>query len=136
MLTHTWTKLTFERRNYLPDATLGIILLNQTLTGFNSLELPWLHNRPDVSCIPEGIYYAVKHQSPSKGPVIWIMDVPDRTWIYMHVINTILDSDGCIGPGTGLGHLFGLPAIMNSKEAFNALYDRLPDRFTVEITSR
>jgi hypothetical protein len=127
--------LTIERRDFLPDATLGLFLLDGHLTGWWSLELPWKQNQPNISCIPAGIYYAGKHMSLSMGRVFWIKDVPGREYIYIHKLNTIDDSLGCVGPGLKLGELNGLPAVLDSKPAFDEMWACLDDQFSLEIIS-
>jgi len=87
--------------------------LNQTLGHFNgydglkhifsckTLELPWLNNKENISCIPGfGSKYLVKEfMSPSKGKCYKFEYVIDRSYIEIHVGNFVDDILGCVLPG-------------------------------------
>lgn len=74
------------------------------LRGF-SLEPPWKENKRNESCIPEGTYEAVLYDSPSKGIVYLLKDVPDRSMIEIHKGNFNKDSTGCILVGSGFQYI-------------------------------
>jgi len=98
---------------------------------FFTLELPWRDNRRGESCIPEGTYLARKYVSPKYGDT-WIIDpVPERSGILMHAGNTVTDTEGCILVGTRAGMLQNRPAVLNSRNAINALQSLLEDEFYV-----
>lgn len=61
-----------------------------------TLELPWLNNEPNKSCIPKGEYICNKTVSPSKGEVYEITGVPNRTNVLIHRGNFTSDSLGCV----------------------------------------
>lgn len=75
--------------------TLGACFINGTFLCF-SLELPWKGNEKEVSCIPAGIYKAVRHTSPKFGETYLLLDVPNRSEIIFHAGNSIADTEGCI----------------------------------------
>lgn len=125
-----------------PMGTFGRL----TIGGWSgyTVERPWLDNQPRVSCIPQGCYRL--RQRPS-GVVTrstggqythgWeVCDVPGRTYILVHPANTIDDVEGCIGPGSDLGVVAGKWAVLNSRQAFDALMTQLSARtdWTIEIT--
>jgi len=64
-----------------------------------TIELPWLGNRPRVSCIPEGRYPLRKRYTPRFGSHFEVVGVTDRKYILFHSAN---DADkelrGCIAP--------------------------------------
>ena len=74
-----------------------------------SVELPWRNNRPDVSCIPLGVYPVVWTYSPRfKRHMYLVSQVPGRSGIRLHTANWPHDLEGCIGPGRKLAK-FGKP---------------------------
>lgn len=88
-------------RWYLPNVTLGLL----TFDDFEvfTCERPWEDNKPYVSCIPEGDYNLVRHDSPKFGDRVWMVhNVPDRTFILFHVANWPHQLQGCIAPGNTL----------------------------------
>lgn len=110
------------------DCTIGILTVLETGFRCFTLELPWLNNVPSQSCIPSGIYRWEKHESPSLGPVIHILDVQDRTWIYIHKGNYTSQIEGCILVGTMIKDINGdgTPDVGNSTAAFDELMQQLP----------
>ena len=121
------------KRWYLPDCTMGIL----TYKDFKcfTLELPWLMNEKNVSCIPVDGYIGRLHDSPANGDVIAIEDVEDRTHIQIHSANYISQLRGCIAVGDSIKFLNkdGIPDVTNSVRTLGKLLRILPDKFTVEI---
>ena len=129
-------------RTYEPNFTLGQILV---LDGHNLLhrckciELPWLNNQRNVSCIPEGEYNAVKESHQTKGNVFRLLYVRGRSGILIHkgnyVAGYVKDSEGCILPGlyhediNGDGNM----DVADSAKAMDALWDIMPDKFKIVI---
>jgi len=66
-----------------------------------TLEPPWKDNKTSISCIPDGDYTCMWHNSPRFGWLYTVLDVPGRTNIHIHVGNTLEDTYGCILPGGG-----------------------------------
>ena len=85
---------------YHPEGTLGV--LEVAGEKFYSIERPWLDNAPNVSCVPTGAYEMTWRESPRFGWTWMLEEVPDRTYILIHVANFPNDVQGCIGLGTGL----------------------------------
>ncbi|MEA3426820.1 MAG: DUF5675 family protein [Bacteroidota bacterium] len=68
-----------------------------------TIELPWLQNAPQRSCIPEGQYQLVKRYSQKFHWHLHLIDVPGREWILIHPANNaLLELKGCIAPVTQL----------------------------------
>ena len=85
-------------RTYFPDGTNGEIIYNGSRICF-AIELPWLNNTPEVSCIPEGRYELVKWYSPKFGNHLRVLNVPGRDLIMVHPANDALkELRGCIAP--------------------------------------
>jgi len=94
-------------RSYGDKQTTGLC---QILDGarkvfeFYSLELPFLGNERNVSCIPEGKYNVTKIFSTSKGKCFQVHDVPERSYILIHKGNyatgSKVDTQGCILVGS------------------------------------
>ena len=82
---------------------------NMSMGGIHwyGVEKPWRDNQPYISCIPEGIYYAERYESPTEGRgIVWQFNhVPGRTHIQIHKGNWESDVVGCIAPGKRLGSL-------------------------------
>lgn len=121
---NTWTQ---------EDCTLGRL----TYGDFKcfTLELPWFDNQTGVSCVPAGIYDAVKYVSPSKGDVVLLKDVEGRTWIEIHAGNYTRQIRGCILVGDGIKHLDSdnIPDVTNSKATLIDLLEALPDKVQISI---
>lgn len=113
-------------RAYTDAATIGKMYMPSGAV-FDTIELPWVENKTNVSCIPEGTYELSKRASgvvmrTSKGKYQagWeVTNVLGRTYIMIHIGNTTSDFAGCIGIGQGLGVVKGQWAILNSSVSFN-----------------
>lgn len=85
-----------------------------------SLELPWEGNEPQFSCIPAGVYTAAPFDSPTKGRVYLLQEVPGRSFIEIHSAN--------FGGNTRRGwqsQLLGCIALGLEKARLENIYDRL-----------
>lgn len=97
-----------------------------------TLELPFKDNLPNISCIPQGLYNAVKYSSPAHPDVWEILNVPDRSAILMHVGNYAKDSKGCILLGFGINE--STPMITRSNKCIEFLRKYLDgNNFSLEI---
>ncbi len=86
-------------RTYDPEGTNGEL----KLVVCNTIELPWLQNQRNVSCIPEGRYELRKRFIRKFGLHLLVVDVPDRSWILIHPANDAKTQlKGCIAPVTQL----------------------------------
>jgi hypothetical protein len=89
-------------RKYHPDGTNGKLMNGRQLVC-QTIELPWLLNRNNVSCIPEGRYEITKRYTPERGWHLLVLDVPKRSGILFHPANDALkELKGCIAPVTSI----------------------------------
>lgn len=121
-------------RWYQDDCTLGRL----TCGDFQcwTLELPFLDNKNDVSCIyPAQAYKGKKHVSPKNGNVIAIENVKGRTHIQIHAGNYTSQIQGCILVGDSIKFLNDdkIPDVTNSKRTLEKLISILPEEFNVSI---
>lgn len=122
-------------RAYYHDCTLGRLFI----VGFSchTLELPWLGNQPEKSCIPEGVYdYRVSY-SPARGKeVVWIDGVPERTAIQVHSGNYTSQVLGCCLVGDGVADINkdGTPDVTNSGATFDRLLKLIPKAGKIQFT--
>lgn len=85
-------------RTYFPEGTNGEIRHNKTRLC-NSIELPWLNNKQQVSCIPEGTYQLIIRFSHRFQWHLQLKNVKDRGLILIHPANDAAkELKGCIAP--------------------------------------
>lgn len=85
-------------RTYFPSGTNGDILDNGKRIC-SAIELPWIANKQDISCIPEGRYELTKGYNATLQHHICVNDVKGRSEILIHAFsNALCESDGCIAP--------------------------------------
>jgi len=110
----------------------------------DTLELPWINNASQVSCIPTGTYKVIPRTSPKYGNHLHVTGVHGRDLILIHWGNYAAsankktgypDIKGCILVGYGYADLDGdgLPEIVRSKDAFKALMLACPNGFELTI---
>ncbi len=115
--------------------TLGELTIPELGFSCKTLELPWLGNRQDISCIPGGSYVVKKRNSDKFGDHFHLQDVPQRTYILIHNGNYKADVKGCILVGrehrdiNGDGH----DDVTSSKDTMKDLNDLLPNEFTLDL---
>jgi hypothetical protein len=122
-------KITLQRVTFANDSPVYGVLLSHNIPLCLTLELPWLENKPEISCIPPGLYPCARHESQKFGRVWMLQNVPARSAILIHAGNTIKDTQGCILAGRSF---FG-GGISTSKVTITQLHDILPDEFDLEI---
>jgi Family of unknown function (DUF5675) len=120
------------------NQTLGVIHVyngREEVYSCKSMELPWLDNQTDISCIPTGKYDVVKHVSPKFGECFWIKDVHGREQILIHKGNYNRDTKGCILPGRSFADIDndGSADVTNSGNTLRDLMRLLPDNFKITI---
>ena len=85
-------------RTYHPSGTNGSIYLSEVFLC-HTIELPWLNNEHQRSCIPEGRYELKHRWSPHFGDHYTLVNVPGRECILIHPANNALkELKGCIAP--------------------------------------
>jgi hypothetical protein len=89
-------------RSYYKESTNGALFRDTRFVGF-TIELPWLDNRRNISCIPEGSYALAPRFSDKFSHHLQVLDVPGRSLILIHPANNAKrDLEGCIAPVTAL----------------------------------
>ena len=119
------------KRSYTPLGTLGRLAAGDL--SLWTLELPWKGNKTNESCIPEGVYRAIKHDSPTFGPTLWLRDVPGRSEILIHPANYVEQLDGCIAPGMDYGTARDALAVWNSQDALSKILEATDEEVDVDI---
>lgn len=122
-------------RTYFSDYTEGAWLNEYGMEICKTMELPWLNNEHDKSCISEGTYACVPHNSPAHPGTWEITNVPNRDNILLHNGNFAKQSLGCILVGNSFGIIDGKPAVLNSMATLNKLRNILPPTFQLTISS-
>ena len=89
-------------RRYDPEGTNGELRCGGKTICF-TIELPWLQNQHNISCIPEGRYELRKRFVQKFGLHLLVADVPERSWILIHpATDAKTQLKGCIAPVTNL----------------------------------
>ena len=103
------------------------------------LELPWINNIPNISCIPAGEYVVKRYKSATRGICFKILNVKNRSDILIHPGNYVagdkIDSKGCQLPGSGFKDINkdGFIDVINSKRTMDILRKILPNTFKLII---
>lgn len=86
------------RRKYHEGCTTGVIILPNGDEIF-TLERPWLNNKSNVSCIPEGVYI-IDRDVTGRWQYYRVRDeqVAPRFAIELHPANYVQQLAGCIAP--------------------------------------
>ena len=131
-------------RRYFPHGTFSDVYIND---GFFcvAVERGWENNVPFKSCIPEGLYKLVPHQSPKYGGCyafeapslgVTISGPSQRTHCLIHPANLPTQLAGCLAVGERFGVVKNEWAVMSSESAFRRLQGLLgDDEHEVEITA-
>lgn len=86
------------QRTYYANGVNGELYINGELIC-HTIELPWLNNQPNNSCIPEGTYVLEKRWSPKYLWHLHITGVKGRSLILIHPANdAVKELRGCIAP--------------------------------------
>ena len=107
------------QRSAQPKQTLGKLIFTRNelmLFACDTIELPWLNNAPQISCIPTGKYKVVYRESAKYPRHYHVLNVPNRDFILIHQANYVGSKNpkthkpdllGCIGVGNGYGDITG-----------------------------
>lgn len=128
-------RLTLYRIRLLHLCTFGFIDTGERV--YYTLELPWLNNARNMSCIPEGEYQCDYIPSSSSGKyrsVYHVKDVQDRSGILIHAGNLPEQTKGCILLGKRIGRLKSQSAVLNSRTALREFVrDMNSESFTLRV---
>lgn len=112
--------------------TFGVLIKNNRPT-YVTLEPPWKDNKRKISCIPPGIYRAIKMFSEKFHKMVFVLqDVPGRDLIEFHIGNRVINTEGCILLGLSFSETED--AIIDSTIAFNDFMLTMPDSWTITVT--
>lgn len=133
-------KAFIKRLSHGEKQTLGELFIrdgDDEVFTCKTLELPWLDNKVQVSCIPAGSYKVKKRNSAKYGDHFHIEDVPGRTFILIHHGNYYTDILGCVLVGTSHTDINndGLRDVTASRTTMAKLNQIMPDEFEIEIES-
>lgn len=132
-----------------PRQTLQVTLVRQccssgcttgtlTMPGFEckTLELPYLGNQQQVSCIPPGSYTCRRVNSPRFGDTFEITGVQNRSHVLFHAGNKKEHTKGCVLLGLEVNH--SQNTLINSKKAVEAFMKYLAgkDKFVITIDDK
>ena len=109
-------------RSYFKEGTNGTLFINGKFFCF-CIELPWLNNKRNISCIPEGEYELIHRFSPKFKHHLMVTNVNNRSFILFHVGNNAkLDLKGCISP---VSYLSGIGKGTQSRIALEKLVSKV-----------
>lgn len=111
---------------HLASAEVGVLLADSVEVRIWSLELPWLDNRRDISCIPAGMYKLRRWSSVRHRVALEVVgEEPKRSDVLIHPLNKPSESRGCIGLGLEVGGSFCAPQIFRSLAAVQMMFDTI-----------
>ncbi len=121
-------------RNYFPHGTFGYLCDENGNAMLKTVERAWKNNQSGISCVPEGEYDLVPHNSPKFGKCyaleaptlgVTIYGPSQRSHILVHAANKPSQLEGCIAPGVDFGVVGDEWAVINSKTAFEYFMNHL-----------
>lgn len=134
-------KLLIERYSHGEKQTIGNLYglseVGHVVFECDTLELPWLDNQKNISCIPTGVYKVVKRYSKKYKHHLHITDVENRTWILIHAGNYHTQILGCVLVGK-LGYINNddIIDVGSSKKTLKKLVSLCEDEVELEIINR
>jgi hypothetical protein len=112
---------------------------------FVTVEQPWNHNRPYVSCVPLGKYQLLWRPTTTSVPAVfenhtWYLYNNDVGFIEetgktrfnccVHIGNVSGDVSGCIGLGIWFGYPYSQWGVIHSRRAMEQLYSAIGPKDT------
>jgi len=134
-------KKAFLIRQYFEKYTIGVFVAvgedGNILMECSMLELPWLDNTFQKSCIPEGIYIVKTRKTAKFGRHFHIQNVPGRTYILQHAGNYTRQILGCQLPGDRLTDINkdDIIDILNSRRTLDQMLAILGNEYELHIGS-
>lgn len=137
-------KVVITRGPSTDAGTFGVLRAERDSLVFTCYtgELPWRDNKPNISCIPAGLYVVTRYASSRFGNTYLVNDVSRRSGILFHAANYFgnrdiglrTDVEGCIGLGMGKAKLNGQAGLTHSRHAITAFENFLSfNSFDLEI---
>ena len=129
-------KIELYRYSDTNEYTKGAMIVDGVFECFTLEDPERLEKIDGETAIPKGTYpialrtedspmnqtYADKFEGRHKG-MLWLLNVPMFTWVYIHIGNYLRDTDGCIL--TGNRHGGGEAFVGDSTNAYITLYDKV-----------
>lgn len=121
-------------RNYFPHGTFSYLCDEYGNSILKTVERPWKNNQAGISCVPEGEYDLIPHNSPKFGDCyaleapslgVTIYGPSQRTHILFHAANKPSQLEGCIAPGMNFGVVGNEWAVLDSRIALDYLMAHL-----------
>jgi hypothetical protein len=124
------------------DSTLGVMTGDSdgvpVVKAFTLEDLPQRVKVPGETRIPAGLYrlalrregkmhddYSRKFGAWHKG-MIWLRDVPGFEFVYFHILNTAVETRGCIGVGDRINNpMVGNGYLGDSGVAYQRIYPEI-----------
>jgi hypothetical protein len=131
----------YQIRDYHPDHTRSVWVAKNpagnVLASGVILELPWLDNAFQISCIPEGVYLVKRRWSKKFKWHYHIQDVTGRTFILQHAGNFTRQILGCQLPGDLITFLDAdkIPDVANTRRTLDSLLKIMGDEYELHIGS-
>lgn len=144
-------QLTLTRDTYTANETLGTLIV--AMVVYQTIERPWVAGdspsetagEPGKSCVPEGLYELVPHNSVKHPHVFALVNhelgvahepTPGmRSEVLIHPANWARELEGCIAPGRERVQDGDVWMVTKSREALRVIMANLPWRIghTLEI---
>lgn len=129
------------RHEHSKVQTLGYLyVLNSNediLFSCTTLELPYLENKRNISCVPIGEYKCVLEYSDRFKKYLWeLKNVPNRSECKFHSANYFKQLNGCIALGIDFKDINsdGWKDIINSKDTMSEFHEVLKDIKEIILT--
>jgi hypothetical protein len=120
--------------NSFEQGVLGMLFINSAPFCV-TLELPYLNNEVNISCIPAASYLCAPYSSPKYPNVYQVLGVPGRTSILFHKGNVIEDTEGCILLGNAFDKFTKHRMVYNSGATFKRFREEIEKKnFNLTIT--
>jgi len=132
-------KLLLTRIDESEKQTIGVLYIltdnGSIIADFDTLELPYLDNKRDVSCVPNGKYLCKKRKTSKFGEHLYLVDVPNRDYILIHRGNFYTDIKGCVLIGKDLSDINndGYIDVIRSRDAMDELMYNIGSLNEIEI---
>jgi hypothetical protein len=110
--------LTIERQLSSSSCTMGYLIADGEVLCY-TLELPWVDNLNNISCIPVGTYSGILRYDKTDGWRIQLENVPNRTGVQIHMGNYTSQIKGCVLVGTNSN--VDNCSVQNSSTAYSKL---------------
>jgi len=118
-------------------STIGTISLNGIFEGFTLVDTFNEPTIPGSTRIPTGTYEIqlrtegcmnkkyIWHFGDTHEGMLWLQDVPDFEWVYIHIGNKHEHTEGCILVGTGCDSDYKRQTVTGSTLKYISMYKKI-----------